>query len=205
MFCTIITIVIFMGEVFSSFYNFIMDTIDNMGVYGPLLGSLFIVLESIIPPLPLFVFITINFIAFGYVLGFIISWVCTIIGCIISYYLVKKFLRNFVVKKIKNIDLLTRCMNYIENLSLTKITVILSIPFTPAFMMNIAAGLVNMNFKKFFIAILISKVFLVYFWGFVGTSLVESFQHPESLITVVIMMLIAYGISLVIKKVFKIN
>ena len=194
-----------MGEVFSSFYNFIMDTIDAMGVYGPLLGSLFIVLESIIPPLPLFVFITINFIAFGYVLGFIISWVCTIIGCLISYFLVKKFLRNFVVDKIKNVDLLTKCMNYIENLSLTKVTVILSIPFTPAFMMNIAAGLVNMNFKKFFIAILISKIFLVYFWGFVCTSLVESFQNPTSLITVVVMMIIAYVMSLVIKKVFKID
>lgn len=182
-----------------------MDTIDAMGVYGPLLGSLFIVFESIIPPLPLFVFITINFIAFGHVLGFIISWICTIIGCLISYFLVKKFLRNFVVRKIKNIDLLTKCMNYIENLSLTKVTVILSIPFTPAFMMNIAAGLVNMSFKKFFIAILISKIFLVYFWGFVGTSLVESFQHPESLITVVVMMVIAYGVSFLIKKVFKIN
>lgn len=194
-----------MGEVFSNFYNLIMDTIDSMGVYGPILGSLFIVLESIIPPLPLFVFITINFIAFGYVLGFIISWVCTIIGCLISYFLVKKFLRNFVVDKIKNVDLLTKCMNYIENLSLTKVTVILSIPFTPAFMMNIAAGLVNMNFKKFFIAILISKIFLVYFWGFVGTSLVESFQNPTSLITVVVMMIIAYLMSFVIKKVFKIN
>lgn len=194
-----------MGEVFSNFYNLIMDTIDSMGVYGPILGSLFIVLESIIPPLPLFVFITINFIAFGNVIGFIISWICTIIGCLISYFLVKKFLRNFVVKKIKNIDLLTKCMNYIENLSLTKITVILSIPFTPAFMMNIAAGLVNMNFKKFFIAILISKIFLVYFWGFVGTSLVESFQNPTSLITVVIMMIVAYVVSFVIKKVFKIN
>ena len=194
-----------MGEVFSNFYNLIMDTIDSMGVYGPILGSLFIVLESIIPPLPLFVFITINFIAFGNVIGFIISWICTIIGCLISYFLVKKFLRNFVVKKIKNIDLLTKCMNYIENLSLTKITVILSIPFTPAFMMNIAAGLVNMNFKKFFIAILISKIFLVYFWGFVGTSLVESFQNPTSLITVVVMMVIAYVMSLVIKKVFKID
>ena len=149
-----------MGEVFSNFYNFIMNTIDAMGVYGPLLGSLFIVLESIIPPLPLFVFITINFLAFGYVMGFIISWVCTIIGCVISYFLVKKLLRNFVVKKIKNVDLLNRCMHYIENMSLTKITVILAIPFTPAFMMNIAAGLVNMNFKKFFIAILISKIFL---------------------------------------------
>lgn len=87
-----------MGEVFSNFYNLIMDTIDSMGVYGPILGSLFIVLESIIPPLPLFVFITINFIAFGNVIGFIISWICTIIGCLISYFLVKKFLRNFVVK-----------------------------------------------------------------------------------------------------------
>lgn len=194
-----------MGEVFSNFYNFIMNTIDAMGVYGPLLGSLFIVLESIIPPLPLFVFITINFLAFGYVMGFIISWVCTIIGCVISYFLVKKLLRNFVVKKIKNVDLLNRCMHYIKNMSLTKITVILAIPFTPAFMMNIAAGLVNMNFKKFFIAILISKIFLVYFWGFVGTSLVESFQNPSSLITVVVMMLLAYGMSLIIKKVFKVN
>ena len=194
-----------MGELFNSFYNFIMDTIDAMGVYGPLLGCFFIVLESIIPPLPLFVFITINFIAFGHVLGFIISWVCTIIGCLISYFLVKKFLRNFVVRKIKNIDLLTKCMNYIENLSLTKVTVILSIPFTPAFMMNIAAGLVGMDFKKFFISILISKIFLVYFWGFVGTSLVESFQNPASLITVVLMMIIAYLLSLIIKKVFKIN
>lgn len=194
-----------MGEVFSNFYNFIMNTIDAMGVYGPLLGSLFIVLESIIPPLPLFVFITINFLAFGYVMGFIISWFCTIIGCVISYFLVKKLLRNFVVKKIKNVDLLNRCMHYIENMSLTKITVILAIPFTPAFMMNIAAGLVNMNFKKFFIAILVSKIFLVYFWGFVGTSLVESFQNPSSLITVVVMMLLAYGMSLIIKKVFKVN
>lgn len=194
-----------MKELFDTFYNFIMQTIDAMGVYGPLFGSLLIILESIIPPLPLFVFITINFIAFGYLLGFFISWICTIIGCILSYFLVRKFLRNFVVKKIRNINLLTKCMNYIENLSLTKVTVILSIPFTPAFMMNIAAGLVNMDFKKFLISILISKIFLVYFWGVVGTGLVESFQNPSSIITVVVMVLLAYILSLIIKKVFKIN
>ena len=49
-----------MSELFNSFYIFIMNTIDALGVYGPLLGSLFIILESIIPPLPLFVFITIQ-------------------------------------------------------------------------------------------------------------------------------------------------
>ena len=194
-----------MREIFNSFYIFIMNTIDALGVYGPLLGSLFIILESIIPPLPLFVFITINFVAFGKVLGFIISWICTCIGCILSYYLVKKLFRNWVVNKIKDVNLLTKCMNYVENLSLTQVTMILSIPFTPAFMVNIAAGLCNMNFKKFLTAILISKIFLVYFWGVVGTGLLESFHNPTSLITVVVMIVIAYILSIVIKKVFKID
>lgn len=194
-----------MSELFNSFYIFIMNTIDALGVYGPLLGSLFIILESIIPPLPLFVFITINFVAFGKILGFIISWICTCIGCILSYYLVKKLFRNWVVNKIKDVNLLTKCMNYVENLSLTQVTMILSIPFTPAFMVNIAAGLCNMNFKKFLTAILISKIFLVYFWGVVGTGLLESFHNPTSLITVVVMIVIAYILSIVIKKVFKID
>lgn len=194
-----------MSELFNSFYIFIMNTIDALGVYGPLLGSLFIILESIIPPLPLFVFITINFVAFGKVLGFIISWICTCIGCILSYYLVKKLFRNWIVNKIKDVNLLTKCMNYVENLSLTQVTIILSIPFTPAFMVNIAAGLCNMNFKKFLTAILISKIFLVYFWGVVGTGLLESFHNPTSLITVVVMIVIAYILSIVIKKVFKLD
>lgn len=194
-----------MSELFNSFYIFVMNTIDALGVYGPLLGCVFIILESIIPPLPLFVFITLNFVAYGKLVGFIISWICTCIGCLLSYFLVKKFLRNWVLKKIKNVDLLTKWMNYIENLSLSKVTVILAIPFTPAFMVNIAAGICNMDFKKFSVAILISKIFLVYFWGVVGTGLLESLHNPRSIITVILMMVVAYLVSLIIKKVFKID
>ncbi len=194
-----------MSELFNSFYIFVMNTIDALGVYGPLLGCVFIILESIIPPLPLFVFITLNFVAYGKLVGFIISWICTCIGCLLSYFLVKKFLRNWVLKKIKNVDLLTKWMSYIENLSLSKVTVILAIPFTPAFMVNIAAGICNMDFKKFSVAILISKIFLVYFWGVVGTGLLESLHNPRSIITVIVMMGVAYLVSLIIKKVFKID
>ena len=194
-----------MNELFNSFYTFIMGAIDSLGVYGPLLGCLFIVLESIIPPLPLFVFITINFVAFGSVIGFIISWICTCIGCIISYWLVKKIFGNLVVNKVKDVELLSKCMNYVENLSLTQVIVILSIPFTPAFMVNIAAGLCNMNFKKFLISILVGKIFLVYFWGVVGTGLLESLHNPNSIITVIVMVVIAYLVSIIIKKVFKID
>lgn len=194
-----------MGNLFNNFYDIIMNAIDALGVYGPALGCLFIVLESILPPLPLFVFITINFVAFGKLLGFIISWFFTCVGCILAYFLVKKFLSKWVVKKIRNVKLLNNCLNYIKSLSLTQITVILAIPFTPAFMMNIAAGLADMDFKKFLTSILISKLFLVYFWGTVGTGLLESFKNPESIITVIIMVVLAYLLSIIIKKVFKIN
>lgn len=194
-----------MGDLFKDFYDLIMNTIDALGVYGPLFGSLLIVIESIIPVLPLFVFITLNYLAFGHFLGFIISWVCTILGCILAYFLVKKCFSNFVLKKIKDIDLLNRCIEYFKDLSLPKITVIMAIPFTPAFMMNIAAGLVKMEFKKFFISLLISKIFLVYFWGEVGTGLIESFKNPSSLITVGIMVIVAYLLSIIVKKVFKID
>ncbi|MEG1505998.1 MAG: VTT domain-containing protein [Bacilli bacterium] len=194
-----------MQEIFSNIYDFLMNLLSSIGTLGPILGSGLIVVESIIPILPLFVFITMNFIAFGTIIGFIISWICTVLGCMLSYFLVKKFFRNYAIKKFSKNNILTKCMNYVEHLSLQKTTVILSIPFTPAFMMNIAAGLSNMNVKKFLSAILVSKLFLVYFWGVVGTGLVDSLKNPRSLITVLIMVIIAYLASIIIKKIFKLD
>ncbi len=194
-----------MKEMFDSFYLFLTNCLSNAGVWAPVFASLLIVFESILPILPLFVFITINFVSFGIIWGFIISWICTVLGCILAYFLVKKYFRTLIIKKIHNINLLTKCMNYIENMSITNIMLILAIPFTPAFMMNIAAGLVNMNFKKFVISIFFSKIFLVYFWGFVGTSLLDSLKNPSSLVTVFIMLVVAYFISIVIKKIFKLT
>ena len=197
--------VICMGSLFNTLYDTIMNIINSLGVYGPLFASFLIICESIIPPLPLFVFITINFLAFGVFWGFVISWICTVIGCILSYLLVRKCLSNFVLIKIKDKTLLEKWVNYLKKMSLTQITVILSIPFTPAFMVNIAAGLVKMDIKKYIIALLISKVFLVYFWGFVGTSLVDSFHNPVSIVTVIVIILVSFIISNIIKKALNID
>ncbi len=194
-----------MSELFNNLYDFIIGLINSLGVYGPLLAGLFIIIESIIPPLPLFVFVTIVFLAYGPIWGFLISWVCTCIGCMISYFLVKKVFRKMLIKRAREDGAVMKSMNYIEHLSLSKITIILAIPFTPAFAMNIAAGLANMDKKKFFIAVVVSKVFIIYFCGIVGTSLVESLHNPKSLIIVILMIVLAYVLSVAIKKLFKIE
>jgi membrane protein DedA with SNARE-associated domain len=72
-------------------------------------------------------------------------------------------------------------------------------------MVNIASGLSNMNHKKFITAIIIGKIFLVYFWGFVGTSLIESLKNPKILIELGLFMLLAFIISKLVNKKYKLE
>lgn len=180
----------------------IEEYVLSFGVYAPFLACVFILVESILPFLPLFIFITINFIAFGSLIGFLLSWIFTCLGCFLSYYIFHKGLGRFNFKNAKKFALFDKSMGYIKNLSLPSLTVIIAIPFTPAFMMNIAAGISHMDFKKFAKAILIGKLFMVYFWGFVGIGLVESFKNPLVLIKVTVMVLLAYIASKIVNKYF---
>ena len=184
----------------NNLYNLIMNFISSSSIYGPLLACFLIVMESMIPVLPLFVFISIVFIAYGYVVGFIISYVLTIVGCILSFFLVRKvFTKRFDRKfrKRMNID---KLMKKIDKMKLSTLSLIVAIPFTPAFLINICAALSKMKFKKYFCALVIGKISLVFFWGFIGTSLLESLKNPKILIVIVIMLTIAYVASRLVTK-----
>ncbi len=191
---------------FDTIDTFIETTLQGMGIWGPIVGCFFITIESMVPILPLFVFITLNFLAFGNIVGFIISWFFTCIGCSISFFLFRSKFQTWWYKRLKAKGLIsTQTMNKITSLKFEQLTTIIAIPFTPAFLVNIACGLSKMTYKKFICALMIGKAFLVYFWGFVGVSLVESLKHPEYLIKVVVLMLVAYLISKVISKKFNLG
>ncbi len=186
--------------------TFIDTTLQGLGVLGPIVGCFFIVIESMIPILPLFVFITLNFLAFGNIWGFIISWVFTCIGCFISFLLFRKKVQTWLFKRIKKRGLISEhTIDVITNLKFEQFATIIAIPFTPAFLVNIVAGLSKMSYKKYIGALLIGKMFLVYFWGFVGVSLIESIKNPIYLVRVLVLLLIAYVISRVVNKKFKIE
>ena len=191
---------------FDAIDTFIDTMLQGLGVWGPIVGCFFILIESMIPILPLFVFITLNFLAFGNILGFLISWIFTCIGCFISFLLFRCKVQTWLFKKIKKKGIISEhTIEVITNLKFEQLTTIIAIPFTPAFLVNIAAGLSRMSYKKFLGALLIGKVFLVYFWGFVGVSLIESIKNPIYLVRVGILLLIAYVLSKVISKKFKIE
>ena len=193
-------------DMFDAIDTFIDTTLQGLGILGPIIGCFFILIESMVPILPLFVFITLNFLAFGNILGFIISWVFTCLGCFISFYLFRKKVQTWLFRRIKKNGLVSKkTIDVITNLKFEELTVIIAIPFTPAFLVNIAAGLSNMSYKKFIGSLLIGKVFLVYFWGFVGVSLIESIKNPIYLVRVGILVLVAYIISKIVSRKLRIE
>ncbi|MCI7084032.1 MAG: VTT domain-containing protein [Tenericutes bacterium] len=183
----------------------IVNFIETSGAVGALIGCLFILIESIVPVLPLMVFITINFLVFGNLLGFILSWIFTILGCIMSYFIFKKGFGNKFENLTEDKELLKKYKKIFKNITVSQLTILIAIPFTPAFMINIAAGLVKMDFKKYFTALLIGKISLVYFWGFVGTSFIESMSNPIILIKIFTLLVITYIISVIVNKILKIK
>ena len=82
---------------------------------------------------------------------------------------------------------------------------LISIPFTPAFLVNIISGVSKMNIKKFLPALALGKITLVIFWGYVGTTLIESLKDPIQILKVIILLVFAFIFSKLINKYFNID
>lgn len=183
----------------------IENILISLGAFGPLLACFLIIIESVIPILPLGAFVTLNFLSFGHIIGFIISLICTIIGCMMSFYIFRKGLNSWFNKKIEKRDKVENLMIKFSNISFGSLVAIIAMPFTPAFLVNIAAGLSSMSKKKFFAALCVGKCFMVYFWGYVGTSLLQSLKDPIIILRIIALVTVAYIISKAISKKFKID
>lgn len=188
--------------IFHTINDFINSMINYLGVAGPILGCVLIILESILPILPLCVFITLNCMSFGYIVGYIISWIFTCLGCLLSFKIFEKKFKNWFDKNIRVINGANKIMKVVEKCSVSELAMIVAVPFTPAFLVNIAAGLSKMNVKKFMAGICIGKLFMVYFWAFIGTNLIQSLTNPIIIVKVIFMLIIAYVMSKIVTKKF---
>lgn len=190
--------------------NQIVETIKNISILGgPFLsffvGVMIIILESMIPVLPLSVFITLNIIVFGNVFGYLISLGATLIGCTLSFFFFRKGFRTYFYRKIENQVNIKSLVKKISKIDFSSLVLIIAMPFTPAFLVNIAGGLSTIEYKKFLLAAIIGKAFMVYFWGFVGSTFLESFTDIKVLTELAIFMLLAFILSKIINKKFKIG
>lgn len=179
----------------------------SMGIWGAIFSCFLITIESILPILPVCVFITLVFYTFGSLWGFLISWVFTCLGCLLSFTLFRSKIKGWFTKHFlkKDNSKIKKFMKYVDNISLSGLAVLVAIPFTPASVVNAAAGLSNMPRKKFLSAIMIGKLTMVYFWGYIGTTLIECLTHPVYLVKIVLLLFGALILSKFVNKFFNLD
>ena len=191
------------------FFNGLNENLNtfllNAGMWAPLLSSCLIVLEGTLAFLPMFVFVTINFLTMGNILGSIVSYICTVFGSFIAFFLCRVGLSPLFKKFIKNGKTLNKFMNMVSNMPFSRLVLIISIPLTPSFFVNLAAGLSTISKLKYLYALLLGKVCIISFWGVLGTSLVDCLQNPIVLIKVVLMIIICNIFSKAINKHFDLD
>ena len=174
---------------------------------GFLFGMFIVVIEAFIPILPLSLFIALNTHVFGMIPGILLSWISTSFGSFLVYSLFYYLSNDVIYKRIskKTKAKIEKSVDKFQNISLANLTVIITLPFTPAFFVNILGGVAGINRKKFVIATLIGKIFMVAFWGIVGKSFIESMADVTSIIIIGIMIVTAYALSKLISKEFNIK
>ena len=186
-------------DVVESFIQFCTDFISDGGL---IFGFILILLESFLPVLPLGVFVALNVNAFGDVLGIGLSLCATCLVCFISYtffsFLSDKLLTRVLSKK--TLAQVEKAMSKFQKISFSSLVLVISLPFTPAFLVNIICGIARVSKRKFLFSIFIGKVFMILFWGYVSKSLIESMTDINTIIIVSLMLIVAYVISKFVSK-----
>lgn len=174
---------------------------------GLLMGFFLIILEAFIPILPLGAFVTLNINAFGTFPGLLISWSASVIGSyimyLLCYYVSNKIIYKFIKKQTQ--EKIIEKTTHFQKIKLTSLVLIITLPFTPSCFINLLAGISNISKEKYLISLIIGKVFNIIFWGYIGMSLIESLTNIKAIIFIVVILIIAYFISKIISKKFKID
>lgn len=121
-------------------------------------------------------------------------------GCMMSYFIFKKGVSVENLNKLREMKGVGKIIKAVQKMSFKNLVILIAIPFTPAFAVNIAAGICKIDSKKYLYALMLGKISLVYFWGYIGVSLLESLKNPLILIKVFIIVFIVYIISMIFSK-----
>ena len=192
-------------DIFGQINEWIDEVLLSLGLLAPILSCILIFLEGTLAFLPLFAFITVNVLTVGPIIGCFISWIFTTLGGFTMFCLSRKSLRKFVQRKIKGKKNLEKLIKSISKLKFNQLVLIIAIPFAPSFFINLGAALSNIPLKKYLYSLIIGKIFIVLFWGYIGANLVESLTNPIILCKSILLLIVAYLFSRFINKKFDID
>jgi uncharacterized membrane protein YdjX (TVP38/TMEM64 family) len=183
----------------------VMEWIQDYRSFGVFPGFLLVFLEAFLPFLPLFLFVMANASAFGLWLGFLISWVGACSGALLVFLIVRTYGQQRIVAFIHRHKKVKKLMNWVEDHGFGPLFLVLCFPFTPSALINIVAGLSNIHFFQYTIAVLAGKMVMIFTISFIGHDVISLIRQPFKTVVVIIIIFILWLVGKGIEKKIQVN
>lgn len=116
--------------------------------------------------------------------GFFYSWLGSSLGSIAVFYIIRKFDNNKLVMKIKNNRQVIYVTSWVERHGFGPLFLLLCFPFSPSSIINVVAGLSNVNKQQFILAVLLGKSVMIFSIAYIGSSIFEFAKNPVRTIVI---------------------
>jgi len=184
------------------FWNEIGQRIEAFGILAPIFLAM---LESLIPALPLVLIVILNVNIYGLGLGFLTSYVGTMLGATLVFLFYRTISYYGLHQKLHKFKTLDKTINWVNNQGPLVIIVLSMLPSTPSSFMNLAFGLAQYSKRKYLISIAIGKVFMIGLFSFFGNAFQAKENQVFIYIVSILLLVITYFISKMINKKTGIN
>ncbi len=179
-------------------YEHIVSLVSRLADYGPFAGILLAMAESLFPPLPLVAIVTVNIIAYGFVLGYLYSFVGTLVGSYLMFLIISTWGKRHFEHMVHRSSKFDRLLHWIKEKGFVPLFVLMTFPFTPSIVVCGLAGLAGVKNDEYFFALLFGKMIMVFSLSYIGYNITSFFTKP---IRSVLMIVMIVCVSFIGKKV----
>ncbi|WP_270507045.1 TVP38/TMEM64 family protein [Paraclostridium sordellii] len=139
----------------------------SFGMWAPTVSFILMILQSVIAPIPAFIITFANAGLFGWINGAILSWISSMVGATLCFY-IARFLGRDVVIKLTSNEGLNKVDKFFGKYGNYAILIARLLPFISFDIVSYAAGLTSMKFSAFFIATGIGQLPATIIYSYIG-------------------------------------
>lgn len=175
--------------------EFWIQFIETFRDFGPVAPIFLAMIESLIPALPLVAIVTFNITAYGTVLGFLYSWIGSMLGCFLVFSFFRFVVKKYLSKWIAHHHAIQKGLAWVAKVNYKVLFIIALFPFTPSSFLNIVFGLSDFDIQLYFKTLMLAKIGMIFSLSLFGSSVVLSFENPLYIIVAILILLLLYLLS----------
>ncbi|MEW9671033.1 TVP38/TMEM64 family protein [Ammoniphilus sp. 3BR4] len=158
------------------------------------------IVEAFFPLLPLFAIVTGNAVAFGFLKGFVFTWLGASFGSLLVFWLVRKIGHKWLAPLFHKYKGLEKSSRWFEKHGFSVLFLLRCFPFSPSSLINVLAGLSSIPFHTYFWATLLGKAVLVFILSYIGADLPQLIREPLKLVTLGLGIATIWGTGKLVEK-----